>query len=128
MTGGSKEYRVNTPLFMSYAAKTARERERCAPNASRVERRSRIGWKANRALRSKKYSGSWYYPEIAPISPRFVGITFCTSHTMMEVQKRGGLIASSEARIVESRQASNRLSCETQSAARRRIGRPQTNR
>jgi hypothetical protein len=36
---------------------------------------------------------------------------------MMEAPKRGGLIASSEARIVDPRHASHRLSEETQSAA-----------
>ncbi len=68
-------------------------------------------------------------PRITPKSPHsrrdLVGTTFFSSHTMMEARKQGGLIASSEARIVESRQASNRLFCETQSAARRRIRRPQ---
>ena len=68
--------------------------------------------------RHEKYSGSRYYPEIAPFSPQFVGTTFYSSHTMMEATKWGGLIASSEARIVDSRHASNRLSEKTQSAAR----------
>ena len=78
----------------------------------------RNGWKPNRVLGTGKYSGSRYYPEIAPFLPQFVGTTFYSSHTMMEATKWGGLIASSEARIVDSRHASNRLSEETQSAAR----------
>jgi hypothetical protein len=44
---------------------------------------------------------------------------------MMEAAKQAGLIASPEARIVDPRHASNRLLRETQSAARRRIRRPQ---
>jgi hypothetical protein len=72
-----------------------------------------------------KYSGSSYYPEIAPISPQFVETTFYSSHTMMEAHEQAGLIASSEARIVDPRHASNRLLEETQSAARRRTTRPQ---
>jgi hypothetical protein len=44
---------------------------------------------------------------------------------MMEARNRGGLIASSEARIVDPRHASIRLLEEAQSAARRRIRRPQ---
>ncbi len=69
---------------------------------------------------AKKYTRSRYYPEIASFSPHFVGTTFYASHTMMEARKRGGLIASFEARIVDPRHASNRLSDVTQSAARRR--------
>jgi hypothetical protein len=69
-------------------------------------------------VEAEKYSGSRYYPEIAPISPQFVETTFYSSHTMMEAPKRGGLIASPEARIVDLRHASNRLSEETQSAVR----------
>jgi hypothetical protein len=77
----------------------------------------RNGLDANRSVEPEKYSGSRYYPEIAPFSPQFVGTTFYSSHTMMEATKWGGLIASSEARIVDSRHASHRLSEETQSAA-----------
>jgi hypothetical protein len=71
---------------------------------------SRSGLNANRAVERKKYTGSRDYPEIASLSPQFVGTTFFASHTMMEARKRGGLIASSEARIVKPHQASNRLS------------------
>src|SRR6185295_19216995 len=63
----------------------------------------------------------------ASILPHFVGTTFSSSHTIMEAAKRAGLIASPEARIVDPRHASNRLFRETQSAARRRIRRPQNN-
>jgi hypothetical protein len=34
------------------------------------------GLNANRARSSEKHSGPPYYPEIAPMSPRFVGTTF----------------------------------------------------
>jgi hypothetical protein len=81
---------------------------------------------ANRTLQSDKHSEPSYYPEIAPLSPQFVGTTFYRSHTMMDAERPVGLIASPEARIVDSRGASNRLSEVAQSAARRRIGSPQT--
>jgi hypothetical protein len=81
---------------------------------------------ANRLPPPEKHSESPYYPEIAAFPPHFVGTTFYSSHTMMKVGKRCGLIASSEARIVDARHASNRLSEVAQSAARRRIGSPQT--
>ncbi len=97
-------------------------------NAPRMQCCSRTWVERDRLASNEEIQRVLVLPEIASISPRSVGTTFYSSHTMMEAQKRGGLIASSEARIVESRQASNRLSRETQSATRRRIGRPQTNR
>jgi hypothetical protein len=85
----------------------------------------RNGANANKATYSEKYSGPSYYPEIAPLSPQFVETTFSHPHTIMEATDRAGLIASSEARIVDPRHASSRLFRATQSAARRRIRRPQ---
>jgi len=86
---------------------------------------TRNGVDANESPSPEKYSEPSYYPEIAPFSPHFVETTFSSSHTMMEARTQAGLIASSEARIVDPRHASNRLLEETQSAARRRITRPQ---
>jgi len=115
---------VTTPIFMRNAEGYADNGKRSAAFVCRMTLHcvslSRNGLNANRRLQPKKYSGSRYYPEIASFSPQFVGTTFYSSHTMMEAGKQGGLIASSEARIVDSRHASNRLSEETQSAARRR--------
>src|SRR5690349_15533411 len=68
------------------------------------------GANASGSYSTEKYSGPSYYPEIAPLSPHFVGTTFYCSHTMMEATKQLGLIASSEARIVDPRRATNRLS------------------
>src|SRR4051812_29027345 len=78
---------------------------------------SRDGLNSNPRGAPKLHSGSRYYPKIAPFSPHFVETTFYSSHTMMEVSQRVRLIASSEARIVRLRHASNRLAMETQSAA-----------
>jgi hypothetical protein len=87
---------------------------------------SMCGADANRQHAHEKSARSWYYPEIASLSPQFVITTFSSSHTIMGVTKRSGLIVWPEARIVDPRPASNRLSKQTQSAARRRISRPQT--
>jgi hypothetical protein len=109
--------------------RNADDRERSAPIASPATHRfaslTRSGIDTNESASPEKYSGSSYYPEIAPISPHFVETTFSSSHTMMEARTRAGLIASPEARIVDPRHASNRLLEEAQSAARRRITRPQ---
>jgi hypothetical protein len=113
-----KEYRVTTPLFMRNAESDPGNRTRRARLPLHFAALSRSGLDANRSLEPEKYSGSRYYPEIAPFSPQFVRTMFYSSHTMMEATKWCGLIASSEARIVDSRQASNRLSEKTQSAAR----------
>jgi hypothetical protein len=125
----SKDYRVNTPLFMrnaeGYASRSKRSALFASCEAFGAPAGLRNGLDANRVVTRKKYSGSRYYPKIAPFSPHFVGRTFSSSHTIMEAVKRGGLIASSEARIVDPRHASNRFAQETQSAARRRITRPQ---
>lgn len=112
---------MNTSLFMRIGEVCADRRQRDAPFGRPAGFGCRGGPDANRASGPRNYSGSRYYPEIAPFSPHFVGTTFYSSHTMMKVGKRCGLIASSEARIVDARHASNRLSEETQSAARRRI-------
>ena len=116
---------MNTPLFM----RGADSAKRSAPIASSANHRfvSLVRSRANTndLASPEKYSGSSYYPEIAPFSPHFVETTFSSSHTMMEARTRAGLIASPEARIVDPRHASNRLLEETQSAARRRITRPQ---
>jgi hypothetical protein len=124
-----KEYRVNTPLFMRNAERYARSSKRSArvdsPGMQHCVWLMRSGVDTTRSGSPDKYSGSPYYPEIAPFSPHFVGTTFSTSHTMMEASEQLGLIASSEARIVDPRRASNRLSETTQSVARRRTKRPQ---
>lgn len=109
---------MTTPLFMRNAESGAGNRKRGARLSLHFAALSRNGLDANRPVGHEKYSGSRYYPEIAPFLPQFVGTTFYSSHTMMEAMKWGGLIASSEARIVDSRHASKRLSVETQSAAR----------
>ena len=116
---------MNTPLFM----RTPEDRKRSArialPANHRFVSLTRSGADTNESASPEKYSGSSYYPEIAPFSPHFVETTFSSSHTMMEAPTRAGLIASPEARIVDPRHASNRLSEEAQSATRRRIIRPQ---
>ena len=121
--GRGKESPLNAPLFMRNA-----EGIRAQPQAERGIAVELIGpclalapsgLHGNRNQRQEKDSGSRYYPEIAPFSPQFGEKTFYSSHTMMEAPKQCGLIASSEARIVDPGPASNRLLRETQSAARR---------
>jgi len=116
---------VNTPLFMRNAEGYAPNRRVDSGRTQHCVPLMRSGVDATQMGSSEKHSGSPYYLEIAPISPHFVETTFYSLHTMMEAGKQAGLIASSEARIVDPRHASNRLLEEAQSAARRRITRPQ---
>ena len=120
---------MNTPVFMRNAERYAVPSKRSAPKPCNAQHPfgapTLIGGNTTPAVSSEKYSRPSYYPEIAPFSPHFVETTFFRSHTMMEVRKPARLIASPEARIVDPRHASNRLLEEAQSAARRRITRPQ---
>lgn len=104
----SNKYRTNTPVFMS-KDRARRHAERTRAFAARFRAAALCGFIAlGSPHKSRRNAVSWNHLERAPGSPSCVIPTFCYSHTMMEVARRGWLIAPARARIVEPHRSSIR--------------------